>query len=80
MVTFMLSHAHRPEECRVVAAAWRGFQSPLRHRAALCSCATGGHRLWWEVEAQDEAQALGLLPLYVSSRTHAEEVRPIWVP
>lgn len=78
--TFVLTHAHPPDECRVVAAAWRGFASPLRHGRTLGSCATGGHRLWWTVEATDGRAALALLPPYIADRTDAEEVREVPIP
>lgn len=76
----MLSHAHPSHECRIVAAAWKGFASPLRHGRSLRSCATGGHRLWWTVEATDRGAALALLPPYVAERTRAEEVREVPIP
>ena len=55
-------------------AAWRGFTSPLRHRDALSSCPHGGHRLWWVVQAPDEAAALGQLPEYVRRQTEVTHV------
>jgi hypothetical protein len=77
---FLLTHIHAPDECRVVAAAWKGFASPLRHTQTLGSCATGGHRLWWAVEATDSRAALALLPPYVADRTIVEEVREVPIP
>ncbi len=59
---------------RRCSRAWRGFTSPLRHRDALSSCPQGGHRLWWFVEAPDEAAALGQLPEYVSRQTEVTNV------
>ena len=41
-----------------VFAAWRGFDSPLRHRSTASTCLAGGHALWWRVEATDPAHAL----------------------
>jgi hypothetical protein len=78
--TFVLAHAHRPEECAIAIAAWKGFASPLRHSRPLGSCASGGHRLWWTVEAGDGAAALAQLPSYVAQRTVAEEVRAVPIP
>ena len=43
-------------------AAWNGFDSPLRKHGALASCANGGHRLFWTVDAQDGESALSQLP------------------
>lgn len=75
MPKFVLTHTHRPEECAIAAAAWKGFASPLRRGRPLGSCASGGHRLWWTVDAGDREAALSLLPRYVAQRTVAEQVQ-----
>jgi hypothetical protein len=77
---FVLAHRHEPAECAIAIAAWKGFASPLRHGRPLGSCAKGGHRLWWTVEADDASAALGLLPCYVATRTEAEEVQEVQLP
>jgi hypothetical protein len=66
---FMLKHSHRSDECAIAVAAWRGFASPLRRGRPLGSCAIGGHRVWWTVEAEDRDGALSMLPPYVAQRT-----------
>ena len=78
--TFLLTHHHTALECAQVFAAWRGFTSPLRHRDALSSCPQGGHRLWWVVDAPDEAAALGQLPANVSRQTEVTNVRLFPIP
>jgi hypothetical protein len=80
MATFLLSHRHEPADCRFVFAAWQGFESPLRRSHALGSCASGGHRLWWSVEAEDAGSALGQLPPFVAERTEAQEVGEVLIP
>jgi hypothetical protein len=80
MSHFLLSHQHQPSECGAAFAAWHGFDSPLRHRAALCTCLAGGHELWWYVEAASGPAALALLPEYVAGRTEAIEVRRFDIP
>lgn len=80
MPTFVLTHTHQAPECAISMAAWKGFASPLRHGRPLGSCATGGHSIWWTVEAADRAAALSLLPPYVAQRTVAEEVREVRLP
>jgi hypothetical protein len=80
MPRFVLTHTHKPEECAVSVAAWKGFASPLRHGRPLASCANGGHCVWWTVEADDQAAALALLPDYVALRTIAAEVREVNLP
>jgi hypothetical protein len=76
----MLSHRHAPSECGAVFAAWRGFDSPLRHNTAITSCVKGGHALWWTVEARDERDALAQLPPFLAERTEVSEVSEVEVP
>ena len=80
MPQFLLHHRHAARECPVAFAAWKGHESPLRHRAAVASCATGGHAIWWVVEAASEAEALALLPGYLAERTAAEPVGRVEIP
>jgi hypothetical protein len=77
---FVLSHRHAPEECRSAFAAWKGFDSPLRHRPTVSSCVEGGHRAWWQVEAADAVGALAQLPPFLAERTEIEAVREVQVP
>src|SRR5262245_47264420 len=65
---FLLEHRHEPKECGVVFAAFKGYESPLRHLPTLASCRSGGHAIWWTVDAEDESDALRLLPRYVAAR------------
>ena len=76
----MLTHSHKPEECSVAYAAWRGFDSPLRHQPTLASCEEGGHSLWWTVEAASAADALAQLPPYLAERTQTSQVRKVPIP
>src|SRR4051812_13509411 len=69
MARYLLEHRHQPHECGVVFASFKGHASPLRHQATVASCRTGGHAIWWNVEAPTEEQALRLLPTYVAART-----------
>lgn len=80
VTNYLLCHRHTPKECPVAFAAWNGFESPLRHQSTLGSCATGGHMLWWQVEAGDPSAALAFLPPYVAARTEAVAVRPVEIP
>ena len=76
----MLDHSHTPAECGAVFAAFRAFDSPLRHKPTLASCHYGGHRIWWQVDAATEGDALGQLPHYVAERTTAIRVRSTELP
>jgi hypothetical protein len=80
MACFLLHHHHDTPDCGVVFAAFRGHQSPLRHRATLSSCASGGHEIWWRVDVDTEAAALALLPPFVADRTVATRVSEVDIP
>jgi hypothetical protein len=80
MARFVIQHSHEPHECGVVFAAFRGHDSPLRHRPTLASCEFGGHAIWWCVEAVNETGALTMLPGYVAARASATRVREVEIP
>ena len=80
MARYVLQHRHRPHECGVVFASFRGHASPLRHRSTLASCRSGGHAIWWTVDADTEAEALALLPRYVADRTTVTPVSEVQIP
>ena len=80
MSRYLLEHRHEPHECGVVFASFKGGASPLRHRATLASCGSGGHAIWWTVEAETEDDALGLLPPYVAKRTTVARVSEVDIP
>jgi hypothetical protein len=80
MPRFLIHHRHGAPECGVVFAAFKGHDSPLRHRATLASCAFGGHAIWWAVEAATESDALALLPFYVAQRATATRVSEVDIP
>lgn len=80
MTRYVLEHHHEPRECGVVFASFKGHASPLRHRPTLASCRSGGHAIWWTVEAESEADALRLLPAYVAERTKVSRVNEVEIP
>jgi hypothetical protein len=80
MSHYVLQHRHEPHECGAVFASFKGHESPLRHRATLASCRSGGHAIWWTVDAASEADALGQLPCYVAERTTATQVSEVEIP
>jgi hypothetical protein len=80
MSRYLLQHRHEPQECGVVFASFKGHKSPLRHRPTLASCRSGGHAIWWTVEAKTEADALELLPYYVAERTTVARVSEVEIP
>ena len=62
MPRYMLEHRHAARECGVVFASFNAFDSPLRHQVVSATCSFGSHRIWWELEAETEAEALAQLP------------------
>ena len=80
MPRYVLHHRHEPHECGVVFASFRGHESPLRHRPTVGSCRSGGHAIWWTVEAETDEGALRLLPFYVAERTTATPVQEVEIP
>jgi hypothetical protein len=77
---YLLHQRHQPRECGVVFASFKGHESPLRHQATVSSCRSGGHAIWWTVEAASEAEALRLLPAYVADRTTVARVGEVEIP
>ena len=80
MSRYLLHHRHDPRECGVVFAAFKGHESPLRRQPTLASCRSGGHAIWWTVDAASERDALRLLPFYVAARTTVTEVNEVEIP
>jgi hypothetical protein len=80
MPCYLLQHRHEPDECGVVFASFKGHESPLRHQATLASCRSGGHAIWWTVEAASEEDALRLLPSYIAERTTVARVSEVEIP
>jgi len=80
MSRYQLQHRHEPHECGVVFASFKGHESPLRHRTTVASCRSGGHAIWWTVDAASEEDALRLLPSYVAQRTTVARVSEVKIP
>jgi hypothetical protein len=80
MSRYLLHHSHEPHECGAVFASFRGHRSPLRHKPTFASCRSGGHAIWWTVQAASEDDALAQLPAYVAERTTATNVSEVEIP
>ena len=80
MPCFLLHHRHQADECGVVFASFRGHDSSLRRQPTIASCRTGGHAIWWRVEADSKDDALALLPFFVSVRTSVTKVSEVTIP
>jgi hypothetical protein len=77
---YLLHHHHRADECGVAFASFKGHLSPLRHGATFASCLSGGHAIWWLVDAASPEDALELLPFFVAARCTAVEVTEVRIP
>jgi hypothetical protein len=77
---FLLHHRHDARECGVAYASFKGHRSPLRRSDAVSSCLTGGHELWWVVEAVSSEAALAFLPHFVASRATVTPIRKVLIP
>jgi hypothetical protein len=80
MALYLVQHRHEPAECAATFAAWKGFDSPLREGSAWCSCPTGGHHLWFVVEAADGDTALSQVPRFLAERSKAVRVAEVRIP
>jgi hypothetical protein len=80
MARYLLHNCHTPDDCGVVFASFKGHESPFRHQVTLASCRSGGHEIWWTVDAPSEDGALRLLPPYVARRTTAARVSEVQIP
>jgi hypothetical protein len=77
---YLLCHRHDATECGTAFAAWKGFNSPLRHHTAWSTCRTGGHRLWWAIDAESQEGALSQLPRFLAVRTEVLEIGDVEIP
>jgi hypothetical protein len=77
---YLLHHRHHAHECGVAFASFKGHRSSLRHSAAVASCRSGGHAIWWCVDAASAEDALELLPFFVAERSTAVEVTEVVIP
>jgi len=80
MSRYVIHHRHAATECGVVFASFKGHDSPLRHQTALASCRSGGHEIWWTVDASGDEDALQLLPFYVAARSTVARVSEVQIP
>ena len=80
MPSFRIVHRHSSKECPAAYAAWKGFDGTLRGSRTTSSCRWGDHQIWWDLDAVNEAEALGLLPRYVSDRAVAVRIGEVVIP
>jgi hypothetical protein len=80
MARYLLHHRHDARQCGVAYAAFKGETTPLRRRPVVASCLTGGHEMWWLVEAGSSDEALAQLPHFVATRATATPITEVPIP
>ncbi len=80
MPSYRLTHRHEAAECPAAYASWKGHDSPLRGLSAVSSCLVGDHEIWFDLDAEDEATALAMLPRYISERSVVVSTREVPIP
>ena len=81
MPLFMVRNSHLAEECDLLDREW-GELAPEQLKGTLrlfCTCSTGDHGAFFELEAESPERALALLPprFRAGSRVHAGEALTI---
>ena len=80
MARYLLHHCHEPRHCGVAYAAFKGHPTPLRRKRAVASCRSGGHEIWWLVEADSPEDALAHLPHFLATRTAVTSITEVQIP
>ena len=80
MPRFLLHHRHEPHECGVAFASFRGTRARSATRRRWPRALTGGHAIWWTVEAAGPEEALALLPYFLAERATATRVDEVDIP
>jgi hypothetical protein len=80
MASYLLHHRHDERQCGVAYAAFKGETTPLRRRPAFASCLSGGHEMWWFVDAGSPDEALAQLPHFLATRATATRITEVQIP
>jgi hypothetical protein len=82
MPEFMAHHTHRPEQCQEMYDAWNESDAPqqIRGKPIFCTCPTGEHGSFSQVEAASPDEVLSLLPakLRPTTRVYGGETLRDW--
>jgi len=81
MALFMVRNVHEAEECEALEREWLQ-EAPAQLKGSLrlfCTCPTGEHGAFFQLEADTAERALATLPprFRAGSRVHAGEVLTI---
>ena len=74
MAEFMLHHTHQPEDCDSIFDSLRDADASIRGKEFLCTCPSGDHGSFWEVEATNSDAAIRLFPQTMRATTVAYPV------
>jgi hypothetical protein len=81
MAVFMVRNIHTAEECELLEREWDEVAPPALKGALrlFCTCPTGDHGAFFELEADSAERALAILPprFRAGSRIHASETLTI---
>ncbi len=62
MAEFMLHHTHRAEDCGSMFQEAQKVDQSLKGRTFFCTCQSGDHGMFFQVEANSGEEALNLFP------------------
>ncbi len=62
MAEFMLHHIHRAEDCESIFQEAQKVDQSLKGRTFFCTCQSGDHGMFFQVEANSGDEALNLFP------------------
>lgn len=79
MAEFLLHHTHRAEDCDHLFPSSQSYDPSLKGKTFFCTCPSGDHGGFFQVEAAGAEEALALLPedMRSSTRVLSGEVMPI---
>ncbi len=69
MAEFMLHHTHRAEDCESILQEAHKVDQSIKGRTFFCTCSSGDHGMFFQVEANSGVEALNLFPEAVRATT-----------
>jgi hypothetical protein len=79
MPQVMLHNTHRPEDCEALNEEWQAHGTPpaFQGRTFFCTCPSGEHGAFVQLEAEDPAAALASLPSRFRAGTRVYSGEPM---
>ncbi len=69
MAEFMLHHTHRAEDCHSMMQEAPKIDQSIKGMTFFCTCSSGDHGMFFQVEANSADEALNLFPEAVRATT-----------